>query len=1106
MYFYLLSSVVVKLAHTTAEAFSIWHLRSTTPPPPPLAPLRAAGAQAMPQPAAGDAGPRSPVATNHRPATRGAAAAAAASTVTETAGHSGGGAGGGGGASPPRGGRQQPEEEKKAAAAAPSGQQSSAQRGHAKSDVTEDGHSNNAPVANGVNRTARGKQSVAGHAAAKEEAAPARASRRTIQKNTGPPVDTDSETEVEAALTSKHPPSKGGGAAASTPKGGASSSPKASVSRISTSAKSSSRNASPSSPQSPQTDDSKKLSSGERVLLQMKEVIDASKMKTLDFFRRFDADGDGQITPDEFRNAVKGAGINLTEKETQVLFRALDKDQSGALSMSRELCRAVCSAERKVKVPLTVARNHTPRRPPGPADSPWCRIGPPPASSRPTNQIISPSRRKAMRSDYSSSSESDVEQRPPASSSPVQELRKLVRNTFKTPLAMCKALVMEKGTRLTFPQLVEALNKSRIQWTSVCSENSLKNIFKGLDTEGSGALTLEDVFFTNSMPCTEEPGGDSGDLASPRRVGVTKYISPLKDNIDNTTLVLFCDWASYGNRWNNFQELFYSEDVLCGIPSRKEISKTEFVRFLRDNGFKGNAEVVYQEVKRECWNERDDALRKNMGTPDDLVSFRQVKYFECRCRAHVNSLSSNQWGSVASALVNTLRHKRGSTLRGWRLDMDIRKTGRVAHKDFTIAARNLGLSCQSKQMWAAMRPQGGVLPLDFRELDPKESALVESLCEAVEHTLNFNLKKAFQFMDRNKQRFVTFEDFCCGAARLGMSNSEEELKKIYNGLDSRGTGRVTADDFLYLDLISHCSHRQHNDCTHQRACQDLHTWMERTLKPDDSLANKLGLKNGASLSTTDVAARLTAIGYQGDALAVAKRAATELGGETVTAHSVNKLLHSTSSPGSTIVAPTTPRKVVERPPWHDDFTVQPHIGNSRKTVSMRTYFSTPERIQDFFMPPMNASCQQQQRALAREVGLQTKAGLRSPSSPTLLRGGFSPASSPHEALLNAANRALPGDDEDSLDTPPPSARDRALTAPASTLERPQSAQSSARRASGVVADKNATKAPPSPDKATGSQPHGQGAQRSPFARAVTANSVRRQMSNPTHAQDDDEVF
>merc|ERR1719440_1389417 len=88
------------------------------------------------------------------------------------------------------------------------------------------------------------------------------------------------------------------------------------------------------------------------------------------------------------------------------------------------------------------------------------------------------------------------------------------------------------------------------------------------------------------------------------------------------------------------------------------------------------------------------------------------------------------------------RDRRGSGLRAWRLDLDVRGVNRVPYLDFRNAAMHMGLTlAETRLVWAAYRPPGGSesTPLEFHEFDPAEWDNLNMFLELLWTMGNFDL-------------------------------------------------------------------------------------------------------------------------------------------------------------------------------------------------------------------------------------------------------------------------------------------------------------------------------------------------------------------------------
>ncbi|CAK0865378.1 unnamed protein product, partial [Prorocentrum cordatum] len=189
----------------------------------------------------------------------------------------------------------------------------------------------------------------------------------------------------------------------------------------------------------------------------------------------------------------------------------------------------------------------------------------------------------------------------------------------------------------------------------------------------------------------------------------------------------------------------------------------------------------------------------------EVISLEQL----LRLRRHTREMAR-------SALLDTdfsLRAKRGSVLRAWRLDLDIKGTGLVDEADFNRLCVIVGHGDHMRAIWDAMRPgmfavnrpRGArVPPLALCELDPELAATAQQFAEALLARAAFNLDDAWGMLARHDSvrgsvpDEVTPGQFERCAECLGQPAAAEPL---FGGL-AIGQGRVWREDFEYLWLLA----------------------------------------------------------------------------------------------------------------------------------------------------------------------------------------------------------------------------------------------------------------------------------------------------------------
>lgn len=373
----------------------------------------------------------------------------------------------------------------------------------------------------------------------------------------------------------------------------------------------------------------------------------------------------------------------------------------------------------------------------------------------------------------------------------------------------------------------------------------------------------------------------------------------------NVSVNSFIAWINTKLRgWELLNEFFVQENLSPagghyddksakgsrGIPRSRWISNLASLGF-RDAKMSGD---VFDEVVREGgegnWKPDLDGAKA-----EPIIYQPQLKRFELRANAINSTLLATMTNSPARRFVEFIRHRNAnSTIRAWAIEVDLRKTGRVAQNDFSNVCRRLGFSPQARLIWENMRPDKQT-PLEVHDLDAREAENMEEYCDALWNGLGFDLDKVWSYMDPNSQMYVSKEDFIAAAGTLGFKGDAE---LIYRGLNISGVKRgVTKDEFVYLRKISRLAQRRLGGLQQgHNSISELITWVQRELGGAHELLVKLGvggIGNAASILVSDLAARLTALGFEGDSLGAATRAARLEGGCVVSADALYALLSGT---------------------------------------------------------------------------------------------------------------------------------------------------------------------------------------------------------------------
>eukprot|EP00930_Biecheleria_cincta_P063003 TRINITY_DN4847_c0_g1_i2.p1 TRINITY_DN4847_c0_g1~~TRINITY_DN4847_c0_g1_i2.p1 ORF type:complete len:1357 (-),score=236.44 TRINITY_DN4847_c0_g1_i2:54-4124(-) len=155
----------------------------------------------------------------------------------------------------------------------------------------------------------------------------------------------------------------------------------------------------------------------------------------------------------------------------------------------------------------------------------------------------------------------------------------------------------------------------------------------------------------------------------------------------------------------------------------------------------------------------------------------------------------------AEDLMALLRQQRGCVLRAWRLDLDLRGTGRVARDDIERICRYH--SIRPEEFWETLPSLGGTnlgeLPKDFvglEDLAPDETSNCALFVQAASDR-GLSLDEAWQAIDSDGHGVVGKEQFVSRAMSLGFKGDGDLL---FIGLDASGQGRLWKDEFDFLAL------------------------------------------------------------------------------------------------------------------------------------------------------------------------------------------------------------------------------------------------------------------------------------------------------------------
>lgn len=354
----------------------------------------------------------------------------------------------------------------------------------------------------------------------------------------------------------------------------------------------------------------------------------------------------------------------------------------------------------------------------------------------------------------------------------------------------------------------------------------------------------------------------------------------------------FADWAQSGaGGWARLHDMFAKE---CENPAgghyhdygsrgARGVPRSRWVDMLASMGLRSEqlASQVFEEIAREgAADVRRGRLELGAQIPEEpAISFAQLKRFERRCVAAATALEAEHENSCTAQLLRRLRQSRGSVLRAWRLDLDKRGGGRVAFTDFRQGCKELGLASLGQAVWSALRQESRT-PLELHELDPKAAEGLEELARALWDTVGLDLRKAWLHLDVNKQNFLTYEEFRAGMKHLGFAG---DARALFRGLDAAGLGRLSREDLEYVRKVSRLAQNKFGGVAPvDGVVKDLIEWVQRELGGAQELFARIGLSPGQeAILVTDLAARLTALGFEGNALRAASLLARGEGGTSL---------------------------------------------------------------------------------------------------------------------------------------------------------------------------------------------------------------------------------
>jgi len=343
----------------------------------------------------------------------------------------------------------------------------------------------------------------------------------------------------------------------------------------------------------------------------------------------------------------------------------------------------------------------------------------------------------------------------------------------------------------------------------------------------------------------------------------------------------FLAWVQSESRWQPLIDAFQGSQrykpVVNGTVIRPHIERADFKRTLSMMRFKGDADAVFDLIVAGRQADGQAAERERPGADAhgsrDCMYLSDLRRYKDRQAPRAMELITGGGGAI-ELFVGALQRRRGTLLRGWRMDLDKSGLGKVAFGSFAAACRKYDLGEHCKGMWKSMCPTGGMLL--FSELAPQESENIEAFVDAAGKTTGYDLGKAWEFIDACRWNSVSFDDFERGAQDMGFTG---DCRLLFDGIEVEGTRRVTRDDLVYLENLSQnpalAARRKLKNNT--GALTDLISWVQSEGGGAENFVAQLGQRK---ISLSELEAHLAARGFPFAAREAAIQAArNEPGGD-----------------------------------------------------------------------------------------------------------------------------------------------------------------------------------------------------------------------------------
>eukprot|EP00929_Paragymnodinium_shiwhaense_P055066 TRINITY_DN2760_c0_g1_i2.p1 TRINITY_DN2760_c0_g1~~TRINITY_DN2760_c0_g1_i2.p1 ORF type:complete len:737 (+),score=178.18 TRINITY_DN2760_c0_g1_i2:93-2303(+) len=494
----------------------------------------------------------------------------------------------------------------------------------------------------------------------------------------------------------------------------------------------------------------------------------------------------------------------------------------------------------------------------------------------------------------------------------LRELRRYLKTRWGSAEKAFAALDAYRCGEVSTADLEESMNRLRIPWQEIMQGRDVDKVFqrqggkRGLtmldimgEEESQSPRALEDGTARTLSAANSPRGGGSQPGSLTPRTATMAALSPRNEQVvsEQEEVKRFADWAFRGSHWARFHELFHQMDpqslVMGHVVGRRNIELPEFQRTCRKHGFAGNVEVVYDLIRQECKFRRQEK-NEELGLQEyPGISLRQLKRFQARIQ-HVSGLmvpmvppddvegAVDLVGCMHDRLAARLEHLYGSRLRAWRLLLDKRGSGTMGYVDFAKACRSIAFQGQLKLIWKSLHREGSQEAVEFQDFAPAEAENLENFAEFLWRITGLDCEKAWRKLDVYGLGKLDLADFRYAVERLSF---EGDPGLIFRGLDENLLGHIYPKDLAYVKQVSKFARNffhSGNELLHS-----FIEWTKLNFDGPEGLIRELELDGRSrDISVAEFAARVDALGYQGNVLSLAARLARQDGGTYISVDSL----------------------------------------------------------------------------------------------------------------------------------------------------------------------------------------------------------------------------